>query len=112
MLKFLLDENVRIEVKEFLEAKGFEVEYAPKTLTNAEVTSLAKEKSMILLTHDVHFSDTLLYPPEEYAGIVLIEIPPSMLKEILSMLERLLNQVKEFSGKLVIVEIGKIRIVE
>jgi hypothetical protein len=44
MPKFLLDENIRIEIKEFLESEGFEVKYVPKGIDNSKVASLAKEE--------------------------------------------------------------------
>jgi len=53
-LKFLLDENIPIEVKKFLESKGFLAEYVPKGVVNSKVASLAKEKKLILLTRDSH----------------------------------------------------------
>lgn len=112
MLKFLLDENVRIEIKEFLKSKGLEVEYIPKGISNSEAIALAKEKQAVLLTHDKGFLDANLYPPEKFSGIVVIDIPPSMLKEIICALEKLLGEVKEFSGKSILVEVSKFRIVE
>lgn len=103
-LKFLLDENVRIEVKEFLKKKGFSVEYVPKSSTNHEVASLAREKKLVFITHDTDFTNPFLYSPKEFSGIIVLGISPSLLREILTSLERLLSEVKEFSGKLIVLE--------
>jgi hypothetical protein len=51
-----------------------------------------------------------LYPPKEFSGIIVIRISPSALDEILSSLERALEQVREISGKLVVLEKGRVRI--
>jgi predicted nuclease of predicted toxin-antitoxin system len=112
MLKFLLDENIRVEIKDFLESKELEAKYAPKGASNSEIASLVKKEKAVLLTHDKHWLDTELYPPEEFFGIVVISIPPSMLKEITLALDKLLTKVKEFTCKLIVVELTRFRIVE
>jgi len=108
--EFLLDENVRVEVIDFLRRKGFKAEYVPKGSTNDKVASLAKRKRLVLITHDTGFADPNLYPPKEFSGIIVIRISPSALDEILSSLERALEQVREISGKLVVLEKGRVRI--
>jgi len=102
--KFLLDENVRVEVKEFLENKGFTVKYVPKGSKNREVASVAKETKSVLITHDTDFANPFLYPPKEFSGIVILRIPPSSLDKILSSLEKLLSKIEDFSGKLISLE--------
>jgi predicted nuclease of predicted toxin-antitoxin system len=92
--EFLLDENVRSEVKEFLEARGYRARYVPKGSTNGEVASMARE-GRVLLTHDLDFSNPLLYPPREFFGIVVIRIHPPTLDKLLPALEQLLK-VREF----------------
>jgi predicted nuclease of predicted toxin-antitoxin system len=102
--EFLLDENVRSEVKEFLEARGYRARYVPKGSTNGEVASVAREGRLVLLTHDSDFSNSVLYPPREFFGIVVIRIHPPTLDKLLPALEQLLLKVKEFKGRLFILE--------
>ena len=111
-LEFLLDENVRVEVIDFLKEKGFSAEYVPTGLTNHEVASLAKAKQSVFVTHDTDFANPFLYPPKEFFGIVVLRISPYALERILSSLEKLLREVKKFSGKLVILETEGLRLIE
>ena len=109
--KFLLDENIRIGVKKFLENKRFIVEYVPKGSTDSEVLSLAKEKKSVLVTHDTDFANSFLYPPNEFSGIVVIRIYPPTLDKILPSLERFLSEVKEFKGRLFLLEVEGFKVV-
>ena len=59
--KFLLDENLRIEVKQFLESKGFSAEYASKGISNGRLVSQAKKKKLVLLTRDSDFQYKFLF---------------------------------------------------
>ena len=101
--RFLLDENIRTEVEKFLKSKGFPAEYLPKGTMNREVALLAKEKKSVLLTRDSDFSNTVLFPPKEFFGIVVFRIHPPTAKKLVEALSSLLREVKEFKGKLFIV---------
>lgn len=103
-LRFLLDENIRIEVKEFLESKGFSVKYASKGTSNGKLALLSKEKKLVLLTRDTDFINTALFPPRKFFGIVVFRIHPPTAKKLINALSLLLTEVKEFRGKLFIVE--------
>ena len=103
-LKFLLDENTPRSVKRFLEKKGFQVEYVPKGTTDDVVISLAKSKQAVLLTRDSDFANQILYPPKEYYGIVVFEIHPPKPDKIVNALSKLLENIKDFKGKLFIVK--------
>lgn len=103
-LKFLLDENIRIEVKKFLESKGFSVEYAEKGISNGKLISLSKNKGFILLTRDKDFINVSLFPPKDLFGIIVLTIHPPLAEKLIKSLKLLLGLVKEFKGKLFIVK--------
>ena len=102
-LKFLLDENVPIEVKEFLESKGFSAEYAAKGINNGRLAAVAKAKKLVLLSRDRDFLKISLFPPKEYFGIAVFQIHPPKAEKLVSALSSLLAEVKEFKSKLFIV---------
>jgi predicted nuclease of predicted toxin-antitoxin system len=112
MLRFLLDENVREEVKEFLESKGFSAEYAPKGVVNTEIASLARERELVLITRDKDFLNTGLFPPKRFFGIVVFRIHPPTAERLIKGLSKLLEEVKEFKGKTFEVEEERIGLVE
>ena len=102
--KFLLDENIRVEIKEFLESMGLSAEYAAKGTKNGKLASLAREKSLVLLSRDSDFLNKAMFPPKEFCGIVVFLIHPPTVEKLTSALSSLLADVKEFKGKLFIVD--------
>ena len=72
--RFLLDENIPIEVREFLNSKGFSAEYVPRGIANSEVALLARREKRVLITRDTDFLNSDMFPPNEYYGIVVFLI--------------------------------------
>lgn len=103
-LRFLLDENVPKSIKRFLEGKNFLAEYVPKGVEDNIVLSLASEKQAILLTRDSDFSNRILYPPDNYFGIVIFKIHPPKPDKMVKSLSSLLESNRDFESKLFIVE--------
>ncbi len=78
-----------------------------------QIAAYAKEHSLALITRDFDFSDIRNYPPAEFAGIIVLELPDDVLaatvgKTMESFLSRpeLLSQL---SGRLAIVESWRVR---
>jgi len=111
-MRFLIDENVRIEVVEFLQSAGCDVTRSASGLDDEKVAALAKKERRILLTHDMHFADILLFPPKDFFGIVRIKIHPPSANVIIPALKHLLSKVKDFEKKLIVLEKDAFRIRE
>ena len=111
-MRFLIDENIRIEVIEFLTKEGHDVKSVPKGYKNGQIAILAKEEKRILLTHDKHFADIFTYPPKEFFGIIRIRIHPPTAENIISALSRLLKKLsdKDLLGRLLVLEKDDFRI--
>ena len=102
--KFLLDENIRIEIKKFLKSKGFSAEYAAKGVSNGRLALLAKDKSLVLVSRDSDFLNRSMFPPKEFSGIMVFVIHPPTVEKLIKALSSLLADVSEFKGKLFIVD--------
>ncbi|MGP3702848.1 MAG: hypothetical protein ACKD6N_03620 [Candidatus Bathyarchaeota archaeon] len=63
-------------VKNFLELKGYTVNYSPMGVKNQELASLAIRERCILLTRGFDFTNTISYPPKQFHGIILLHIHP------------------------------------
>jgi len=48
-------------------------------MANSRLAALAKEDGRVLLTHDKGFANIIAYPPDQYSGIVRINIHPPRL---------------------------------
>ncbi len=90
-MRFLLDENVPIQVLDAIRKRGHDVERVPLGSRNGEVAGLASREKRILLTYDKDFLDARRYPPAQYWGIVCLRLHPPILKEIESALEHVLK---------------------
>ena len=79
-----------------------------------EIVAYARRNDLCLLTGAFDFSDLRVYPPEEYAGIVVLVIPATATAlYIRQLLEDFLQGetlLSELRGKLAIVEAGRVRI--
>lgn len=80
-MKFLLDENIPKRVKNFLESKGYTVEWPPKGIKNQQLASLPLDKGYVLLTRDYDFANTISYPPKQFHGIIVPPHTPSKRRE-------------------------------
>ncbi len=111
-MRFLIDENVRKEVVEFLIKEEHDVKSVPSGYKNGQIASLVKQKKRILLTHDKHFADILMYPPKGFFGIIRIRIHPPTAENIIPSLSKLLKKLSKtnLTGKLIILEKDDFRI--
>lgn len=105
-MRFFIDENIRREVTKFLKSRGHDVMTVTPGSADAEIARNAQETKRIILTHDQHFADILMYPPKEYSGIIRIKIHPPSPAIIIKALTDLLQKVnfEQIEGRLVILE--------
>lgn len=103
-MRFLLDENVKLKFLRWLSQNGHDAVRVPVETKNGEILALGISQSRVLITHDHDFADRLRYPPAKHAGVILMEIHPPVLSELITAFEELLlNPPAEgFSAKLVI----------
>ena len=105
-MRFLLDENVRLEIGTWLRTIGHDVTTAPQGGSDPQVLKLARTQRRILLTHDAEFANILRYPPATHRGIIRLKFHPPATGLILHSLAGLLKQVPaaEFTRTLFILE--------
>lgn len=111
-MRLLIDENIRKEVIDFLKSNGHDILVVPSGSKDDKIAEIAQETERIILSHDHHFADILMYPPEEYLGIIRIKIHPPTAPLIIGALNDLLQRLtsEEINKKLVILEKGGFRI--
>ena len=77
-MKFKIDENLPIEVGESLRNEGYDsVTVLNQNLSGTSDTNLAEiclKERRILVTLDIDFADIRTYPPEKYAGIIVLRL--------------------------------------
>ena len=117
-MKIKLDENIDPRAKEILAQHGHQVftvaEEGLSGASDAVIADAAMREGMCLVTLDLGFANVLRYPPEMYAGIVVLRHPHLTVKGLLNLVCQLADLLKEDNplGKLWIVEPGRLRIWE
>jgi predicted nuclease of predicted toxin-antitoxin system len=116
-VKFKLDENIGHRGRELLEAAGHDVmtvrEQDLRGAADEELFKVCAAERRVLITLDHDFGHVLRFPPEQSAGVVILEVGPrSTLHAILGRLRDLLAvlQGQSVAGALWIVEPGRVRI--
>ncbi|MDO8610144.1 MAG: DUF5615 family PIN-like protein [bacterium] len=99
---FLADENVEAKLIKYLSEKGCNIITAKKGIRNSHLINLAKKEKRILLTHDKDFANQLLYSHLKYEGIIILDVHPPILTNLIAAIDDLLLRTKpnKFTGKL------------
>jgi predicted nuclease of predicted toxin-antitoxin system len=116
-MRFLIDANLPRAAIEAVQKAGHEVEFARDTglaaAPDEQVAERARTTGAALLTRDMDFSDVRRYPPDQYAGIVVLRLPDTAVaQEIVAVLERFLKEpgfLDSLARRLAIVESERVR---
>jgi len=115
-ISFLADECVFFNSIKLVRDMGFEVttiaELGLSGIDDREVISKAQKVNAVLITNDKGFSDIYEYPPEDYKGIVVLKMKPHLeyVQQVNETFRFLLEEEREFRGKLFIVDNKKYRV--
>lgn len=116
-MKFLLDANLPRAAARLLRELGHEVEEVREVLPggteDAAVATRARANRMVLVTRDFDFADIRNYPPQEYAGIMVLELPEdataAQVTEVLRTFVSNPDWLARLPGRLAIVETWRVR---
>ena len=114
-MKFKIDENLPAEIAAELGAAGHDAEcVGDEGLIGSPDPPLlkrARREARVFLTMDKGIADVRRYPPEEYAGIVLLRPRTSGRAALIAFLRRHITELLEsdLAGHLVVLTDGGIR---
>jgi len=118
-LRFFIDHCVPMSMARFFGDLGHEVfllrECIPKDSPDPVVIQTAQEYHAILVSLNGDFADIVTYPPEQYRGIIGIQLRnhPELIPKILQRLRGYFTEhpsMEDYAGKLFLVEVHRIRI--
>jgi predicted nuclease of predicted toxin-antitoxin system len=77
------------------------------------IAAYARQHGLSIVTRDFDFSDTRNYPPGQFAGIVVLELPEDATAAmVVKVAESFISQprlLSQLSGRLAIVELWRVR---
>ncbi len=116
-MRFLLDASMPRSAAGAVQRLGHEaVDVRDIALGGAEdqqVAAYAKQNDLALITRDFDFSDVRNYPPAEFAGVIVLELPDdAVAATVVKVMESFLSQpqlLSQLTGRLAIVESWRVR---
>jgi predicted nuclease of predicted toxin-antitoxin system len=116
-MRFLLDANMPRSAVGAVQRLGHEAvdvrDVGLGGADDAQIALYAKEHKLALVTRDFDFSDVRNYPPADYTGIIVLELPDDAIAAtVVKVLESLLSQpelLAHVPGRLAIVESWRVR---
>jgi predicted nuclease of predicted toxin-antitoxin system len=117
-MRFLVDADLPRSAADVVRHHGHEAvdvrDIGLRSTKDPEVARYAQREGCCLISGDYDFADIRNYPPDQYAGIVVLYLPPTATATYIDQLldsflehEELLAQLP---GKLAIVEPGRVRL--
>lgn len=97
--RFLLDENVRVELARFLQTRDVNVKLAPKGASDALLANISKREKRVFVTND---KDFFLMDKNRTFGVVWLRVPQKDVGALFSSFHILLNECRIFSNRLII----------
>ncbi len=117
-LKFKIDENLPVEAVDALVSAGHDaltvMDQGLEGEMDWKIASVSQQEQRVILTLDLDFGDIRTYPPQDYAGIIVLRLRRQDRYQVLDTLTRVvqLAESEALNGKLWIVEENRVRIRE
>jgi predicted nuclease of predicted toxin-antitoxin system len=116
-MRFLLDANMPRRSGAALHNLGHECidarDVALGGAPDSQVAAYAKAHALALITRDWDFADVRNYPPNDYQGIVVLNLPDDATAQTITQTLTAFVSQKSFlstlPGRLAIVELGRVR---
>jgi len=116
-MKFLLDANLPRSAADWLRNQGHLVEdvrqVLPEGAEDALVARYAQTHRLVLITRDFDFADIRNYPPQQYGGIIVLELPDdAVASQVVLTLQNFVSQptlLVRLAGRLAIVSPWRVR---
>jgi predicted nuclease of predicted toxin-antitoxin system len=115
-MQFKLDENLRPEVGDPLRQLGHSVatvyDQGLRGREDHEIADACRREGRVLISLDLDFSNILMFPPEDYPGLIVLRLRSKGRVAVAAVLHRVVAHLDQepITGRLWIVDEQRIRI--
>ena len=115
-MRFKTDENLHPQLAVFLRENGHDAltvwDEELRGHPDTDLAAACQSEQRALVTLDTGFADIRVYPPRQYAGLIVLRVTDQSRRSILKVFPRVLNLLKSepLSGQLWIVSERSVRI--
>ena len=96
---WLLDENVRVELYNFLVDSGFNVKLVSKGTDDRLICASSKKERRVVVTNDAGFR---FFSEDEVFAVLWLKIPQDRPDLLVASFQKLIRECSEFKSKLII----------
>jgi len=112
-VRLKLDENVHRRVARELRAAGHDVatvhEQSLAGRPDADIAATVRAERRCLVTFDLDFADTRRYPPQNFAGLVVLRLRHRTVPRQIERVTHLVSSGADLAGRLWIVQDDRVR---
>ncbi len=91
---FKVDENLHEEVADLLRQHGHDAvslyDQQMQGHIDDDVAAVCRQEGRIIVTQDLDFSNILRYPPQDYAGIIVLRLQAQSRPSVVAVVSRLI----------------------
>lgn len=117
-MRFLIDANLPHSITDLFHPPGHDVVHVRGIglgdAPDEDVAARARQDQRCLVTRDYGFADIRAYPPRDYYGIVVLDVPNTttapFLRELIGRFLQQSDVVSQLRGRLAIVTFDRIRL--
>lgn len=115
-MRFKIDENLPPESTTILRNNGHEAltvwNQKLQGRSDAKIASVCQEERRVFITLDLDFADIRAYPPDQFAGLIVLRLNSQSRSHVLHVLEELspLFKIERVEGRLWVVDESTVRI--
>ena len=117
-MRFLIDANMPRFTAELLKRYNHEAvdvrDIGMGGAADSDIAAYAQQNRLVLVTRDFDFANIRNYPPPQYAGLLVLELPDDATATfVLRVIESFVSQkelVEALSGRLAILEPARVRL--
>ena len=117
-MRFLLDADLPRSSADVVRRHGYDAidvrDLGPSVAKDPQIARYAQVERLCLITGDYGFADIRHYPPAQYVGIIVLNLPRTATASYINrLLDSFLKQtelIAQLPGKLAIVEAGRVRL--